>query len=88
MARRNWTRYRKGVLKEVGAFERFVFNLPRLSELDNLLIKINIPINATLFILISMTLGMIGFGIGYLYLPQHTRRLPWPLPVCWFLISC
>jgi tight adherence protein B len=63
-------RYRKGVLKEVGAFERFVFNLPRLSELDNLLIKINIPINATLFILLSLTLGMIGFGIGYLYLPQ------------------
>ncbi len=63
-------RYRKGVLKEVGAFERFIFNIPRLSNLDNLLIKTKIPINATLFVLLSMTLGMIGFGIGYLYLPQ------------------
>lgn len=63
-------RYRSGVLKEVGVFERFIFNIPRLSNLDNLLLKIKIPINATLFILISVTLGVIGFGVGYLYLPQ------------------
>ena len=63
-------KYRKGVLKEVGAFERFVFNIPRLSNLDKLLIKIKIPINATLFVLLSVTLGVIGFGIGYLYFPQ------------------
>ena len=63
-------RYRKGVLKEVGAFERFIFNIPRLSDLDKLLIKIKVPINATLFILLSVTLGVIGFGFGYLYLPQ------------------
>jgi len=63
-------KYRKGVLKEVGAFERFIFNIPRLSNLDKLLIKIKIPINATLFVLLSVTLGVIGFGTGYLYLPQ------------------
>ena len=63
-------KYRKGVLKEVGAFERFIFNIPRLSNLDKLLIKIKIPINATLFVLLSMTLGVIGFGFGYLYFPQ------------------
>jgi tight adherence protein B len=63
-------RYRKGVLKEVGAFERFIFNMPRLSNLDNLLIKVKFPINATLFILLSLTLGVIGFGFGYRYLPQ------------------
>ena len=68
-------RYRKGVLKEVGAFERFIFNIPRLSNLDKLLIKINIPINATLFILLSVTLGVIGFGIGYRYLPQTFAAL-------------
>lgn len=62
--------YRKGVLKEVGAFERFIFNIPRLSELDKLLIKIKMPLNATLFILLSVALGIIGFGAGYLYLPQ------------------
>ena len=63
-------KYRKGILKDVGAFERFIFNIPRLSNLDNLLIKVKIPLNATLFILLSLTLGFIGFGIGYLYLPQ------------------
>ncbi|MDG5467581.1 type II secretion system F family protein [Deltaproteobacteria bacterium IMCC39524] len=63
-------KYRKGILKDVGAFERLVFSIPRLSNLDNLLIKVKMPINATLFILLSLTLGFIGFGIGYLYLPQ------------------
>ena len=63
-------KYRKGILKDVGAFERFIFNIPRLSNLDNLLIKVKIPLNATLFILLSVTLGFIGFGVGYLYLPQ------------------
>jgi tight adherence protein B len=63
-------KYRKGILKEVGAFERFVFNIPRLSNLDNLLIKVKMPLNATLFILLSLTLGFIGFGFGLLYLPQ------------------
>jgi len=63
-------KYRKGILKDVGAFERFIFNIPRLSNLDNLLIKVKIPLNATLFILLSLTLGFIGFGFGSLYLPQ------------------
>jgi tight adherence protein B len=68
-------RYRKGILKEVGAFERFLLNIPRLSDLDKLLIKIKVPINATLFILISVTLGVIGFGFGYLYLPQRLMAI-------------
>jgi tight adherence protein B len=63
-------RYRKNILKEVGAFERFIFNIPRLSKLDNLLIKTNLPINATAFILISVALGVSGFGIAYLYFHQ------------------
>ena len=63
-------KYRKGVLKDVGAFERFIFSIPRLSELDKLLIKIKLPINATLFILFSVAFGVIGFGLGYIYLPN------------------
>jgi len=62
--------YRKGVLKDVGAFERFIFNIPRISRLDNLLIKANLPINATLFIVLTVALGVIGAGFSYLYLPQ------------------
>lgn len=62
--------YRTGVLKEVGAFERLIFTIPRISTLDNLLIKANVPINATLFIVLTLALGVIGAGFGYLYLPQ------------------
>ena len=74
-------RYRKSVLKDIGAFERFIFSIPRLSELDKLLIKIKIPFNATLFILFSVTLGMLGFGIGYRFLPQTLAAVTqarWP----------
>ena len=63
-------KYRKGILEDVGAFERFIYNIPRLSNLDNLLIKVKMPINATLFIILSVALGFIGFGFGYIYLPQ------------------
>ena len=63
-------KYRKGVLKEVGVFERLILNIPRFSELDKLLIKIKLPLNATLFILFSLTFGISGFGLGYIYLPN------------------
>jgi tight adherence protein B len=63
-------KYRKGVLKDVGAFERIILSIPRLSELDKLLIKIKLPLNATLFILFSLAFGIIGFGLGYFYLPN------------------
>ena len=63
-------RYRKGILKEVGAYERFIFSIPRVSDLDKLLIKTKTSINATLFIVLSITLGIIGFWVGFRYLPQ------------------
>ncbi len=63
-------RYRKGILKDVGAFERFILNIPRLSNLDKLLLKSNIAINATLFIIFSAVFGVIGFAFGYFYFPQ------------------
>lgn len=69
--REKLSKYREGVLKEVGAYERFIFRLPRLSTLDKLLIKARLPINATLFILFSVTLSAIGFLFGYRFLP-HT----------------
>jgi tight adherence protein B len=58
------------VLKDIGSFERFFFSLPRWSRLDNLLVKARLPMNATLFIVGSIALGLIGFLIGYRYLPQ------------------
>jgi len=68
-------KYRQGVLKEVGTFERFVLNLPRLSQLDKLLLKVHFPINATLFIIISIALGAVGFLIGLRYVHQPFAAL-------------
>jgi tight adherence protein B len=63
-------KYRASVLKDIGQFERFVLSLPRFSALDNLLVKAQIPINATIFIIASVALGLIGFLIGLRFLPQ------------------
>lgn len=63
-------KYRASVLKDVGAFERFALGLPRMSALDNLLLKVQIPVNATIFIVGSISFGIIGFLVGYRYLPQ------------------
>jgi len=64
------SRYRNSILKDVGTYERFILSLPRLSKLDNLLIKVKVPINASLFVALSLALSAAGFLIGYYYLPQ------------------
>lgn len=63
-------KYRQSILKDVGAFERFIFTLPRLSNLDKLLVKAKLPINATTFVISSIALSFIGFWVGHRYLPQ------------------
>jgi len=63
-------KYRASVLKDTGQFERFILSLPRFSALDNLLVKAQIPVNATIFIVASMALGFIGLLIGLRYSPQ------------------
>ena len=63
-------KYRQSILKDVGTFERFILSMPRLSKLDSLLVKVNLPINATLFILGCVLLGIIGFLVGLRYLPM------------------
>lgn len=64
------TKYRNTVLKEVGVYERFILSLPRLSDLDKLLVKSNLPINASLFILGSVALAVFGVVAGLRFLPQ------------------
>jgi tight adherence protein B len=68
--RERLTSYRESILKDVGTFERFVLSLPRHSKLDKLLIKTKLPINATLFVVLSATLCAIGFIAGVRYLPN------------------
>jgi tight adherence protein B len=63
-------KYRASVLKDIGAYERFVLSLPRWSRLDSLLVKMGLPINASIFLIFSIALGLTGFLVGYRYLPQ------------------
>jgi len=63
-------KYRTSVLKDVGALERFLFTLPRVSSLDSLLVKVKFPVNASVFVSASAALGVIGFLVGYRYFPQ------------------
>ena len=63
-------KYRASVLQDIGEFERFVLSLPRLSALDRLLVKVHIPVNATIFVIGSLALGLIGFLLGLRFLPQ------------------
>ena len=67
--------YRKSLLKDVGTFERFILSLPRLSTLDKLLLKARLPINASLFIILSIALGFIGLLLGLRYLPHSAGYL-------------
>ena len=78
-------RYRKAILNDVGAFERFVFSLPRLSNLDGLLLKSQLPINVTLFIVISIALSAIGFLVSYRFMPHQITAAIFAALVCLIL---
>lgn len=62
--------YRNKILKDVGPIERFIYNLPRFSRLDSMLIKAGAPLNATMFIVSSLSLGGIGLLVGWMFLAQ------------------
>lgn len=63
-------KYRDSVLKDIGAYERFLFSLPRWGSLDGLLVKSGLPINATIFAVASIAFGLIGLLLGYRFLDQ------------------
>lgn len=62
--------YRSRVLNDVGVVERFFLTLPRLSSLDNLLLKSKLPLNASGFIALSLFLGAAGGIVCWNLLPQ------------------
>lgn len=68
-------KYRTSVLMDVGRFERFALTMPRLGSLDNLLLKAQLPVNATIFIVASIALGFIGYLLGLRYLPQQITAI-------------
>jgi len=62
--------YREEVLKDVGFLERMAFRLPRIAALDRKLVKTRVPFNASMFIISSISLGVMGSLLGFKLLPQ------------------
>lgn len=63
-------RYRNAALKDVGAFEQMLLKLPRIQSLDSMLVKSKVHVNASIFILASCALALLGFLIGYVLLSR------------------
>ncbi len=57
--------YRKKVFSQAGPLEAFFLSLPRLARLDRLLLRAELPISATGFILLCTLLGMAGTLLGF-----------------------
>ncbi|PLX81857.1 MAG: pilus assembly protein TadB [Desulfuromonas sp.] len=67
--------YKKRTLSEVGAWERFVLSIPRISTLDRLLLNSGVTMSATLFVLLTISLGVLGYLVGSLWLPSQPSAL-------------
>lgn len=61
--------YRDRVLKDVGVIEKFLLGLPRLTAIDRMLLRANIPISASAFLFGSLALGLLGFLVGSQFMP-------------------
>ena len=63
-------RYRNNAMKDVGAFEQALLKLPRIPNLDRLLVKSKVAVNASTFILASAAFALLGFLLGYTLLTR------------------
>lgn len=62
--------YRDKVLRDVGLVERMAFSVPRISRLDRMLLKAGVPLNASVFVLLSLALGGCGYFLGLAFFPR------------------
>jgi len=67
--------YKDRVLKNAGAWERFVLSLPRISSLDRMLLQAKVNLSASSFILLSITLALGGFVVGHLLLSRESTAV-------------
>lgn len=64
------SQYKEKALKETGVVEKMIFSMPRVKELDRLLINAGVQLNTSSFILICIALGGSGLILGAIFLPQ------------------
>lgn len=61
--------YKNRVLKDTGIFENLAFKLPRISAIDRMLIKTELPITASVFFIVCLLSAMTGGLLAYQFLP-------------------
>lgn len=61
--------YRDKVLRDAGGMQKLALKMPRVSTLDRMLVKSNLPVNASVFILLSLSLGLITLLLGIKFSP-------------------
>ena len=61
--------YKNSALGQANPWERWVLNLPRIRSLDRKILRSNLPLNATTFILFSLGLGAICLLAGLRIFP-------------------
>ena len=61
--------YKKSALRDAGILERLAFQLPRMSTIDRMLLKSGLPLSASAFIFISITLAFGGGLVANQYFP-------------------
>ncbi len=64
------SKYKERALNETGVIEKMIFSMPRVKELDRLLINAGVPFNAFSLILLCIALGGSGLALGIIFLPQ------------------
>ncbi|MGE4545485.1 MAG: type II secretion system F family protein [Pedobacter sp.] len=61
--------YRDKILRDAGGIQKLALKMPRVSLLDRMLVKSNLPFNASVFVLVSLSLGLIALLLGLKYSP-------------------
>ncbi|NIQ97230.1 MAG: hypothetical protein GWN87_25950, partial [Desulfuromonadales bacterium] len=67
--------YRERVLKDVGVVEKFLLALPRISTLDRMLLRSNLPMTASFFVFMAFIIGLAGFVAGTQFMPTFSSAI-------------
>jgi len=62
--------FKERTLRDVSPVARLIYQLPRISALDRLLVRSNTSLTAGTFLLLSFSLGGLGALLGLRFLPQ------------------
>jgi tight adherence protein B len=63
-------KYRDKILRDAGGVQKLALKMPRVGALDRMLLKSNLPFNASVFVLMSLSLGLITFLLGLKFIPS------------------